>query len=167
MSASRCLALTGCLLLVLSSASSPQRHRGGRYDEQIRTEVAKVLAGKDDYKNVKAEVGDSVVTLTGNVELDSTRRFLVAKIRHIAHVSRVDNDVVLDPPAESDKAVYSRVQQRLEDAGLKGLTLKVREGAVTLEGIARNKQDRERAIQTARQTPGVKEVESKLTVAEH
>jgi osmotically-inducible protein OsmY len=166
MSALRSLALTACLLLAVASVSFAQRHRGGRYDDQIRAAVTKLLAERSNYKNVKSEVSDSVVTLTGSVELPSTRRHLVASIRRIQHVSRVDNDVVLDPPAESDQAVIGRLQQRLEDAGLKGITCRVREGAVTLEGIVRNNRDRERTVRLVKETPGVKEVSSKLTVAE-
>ena len=163
----RCVALTLFLLLTLPTLSPAQRtHRGGRYDEGIRTAVVRLLAGKSDYKNVKTEVGDSVVTLTGSVELASTRKFLVRRVRDIAHVNSVRNEIVLDPPAENDSAVLGRVQQRLEDAGLKGITLRVREGAVTLEGMVRTSRDRERAVQMVRETPGVKEVESKLTVAE-
>lgn len=166
MSALRSLALTACLLLAVSSLSFAQRHRGGRYDEQIRAAVTRLLSEKSDYKNVKSEVGDSVVTLTGAVQLPSTRKALVARIRHIPHVSRVDNDVVLDPPAENDQSVIGRLQQRLEDAGLKGITCKVREGAVTLEGIVRNDRERSRTVRLVRETQGVKEVSSKLTVAE-
>ncbi|MFI5103533.1 MAG: BON domain-containing protein [Terriglobales bacterium] len=167
MSAVRGIALTLFLLLTLPTFSPAQRaHRGGRYDEGIRTAVARLLAGKSDYKDVKAEVGDSVVTLTGSVELASTRKFLVRKVRDIAHVNSVRNEIALDPPAENDSAVLGRVQQRLEDAGLKGITLRVREGAVIVEGMVRNTRDRERALQMVRETAGVKEVESRLTVAE-
>jgi len=159
-------AVIACVLLAVSSAAFAQRHRGGRYDDQIRAAVTKLLSEKNNYKNVKSEVGDGVVTLTGAVELPSTRRYLVTKIRHIPHVSRVDNDVVLDPPAENDQAVYGRVQQRLEEAGLKGITCRVREGAVTVEGIVRSHRERERAVRLVKETPGVKEVSSKLTEAE-
>jgi osmotically-inducible protein OsmY len=152
------------LVLVLAGSSPGQRH--GERDERIRVAVAQLLASKSDYKNVKADVDDRIVTLRGNVELDSTRRFLVQRIRHIAHVERVRNELVLDPPAMEDKALLGRVQQQLEDSGFKGLTIKAHEGAVTLLGMVRNTQALERAIQIARQTPGVKEVESRLTVAE-
>ena len=47
-------------------------------DAQIRGRIAKVLAGNKDYKNVKAEVEDGIVTLTGDVELHGVRRDLVA-----------------------------------------------------------------------------------------
>ncbi len=148
------------------AGSGTTQRRGARYDQQIRESVAKLLTSKADYKNVKADVDDATVTLTGNVELDSTRRFLVQRARRIAHVNGVQNELVLDPPAMEDKTLYGHVQQELEDAGFKTLTIKAHEGAVTLLGIVRTVQDRERALRIARETKGVKEVESRLTVAE-
>lgn len=150
----------------LQTERSATQRRGARYDQQIRESVAKLLTSKADYKNVKADVDDATVTLTGNVELDSTRRFLVQRARRIAHVNGVQNELVLDPPAMEDKTLYGHVQQQLEDAGFKTLTIKAHEGAVTLSGVVRTEKDRERALQTVRATPGVKEVESRLTVAE-
>jgi osmotically-inducible protein OsmY len=41
--------------------------QGGRYDAQIRSRVAQVIAGNKDYKNVKADVEDGIVTLSGEL----------------------------------------------------------------------------------------------------
>jgi osmotically-inducible protein OsmY len=139
--------------------------RGGRYDQQIRVEVSRVLRKEAKYKKVKAEVEDSVVTLTGSVELDSTRRGLVDRIRKISHVEAVQNQVLLDPPALDDKLLYSRVTQGLADAGFEALKCTVHEGAVTLEGMVADQMQREHVIDLVRRMDGVKEVDARLSFA--
>jgi hypothetical protein len=62
----------------LAVCAAAGERQSGRYDAQIRGRIAKVLAGNKDYKNVKAEVEDGIVTLTGDVELHGVRRDLVA-----------------------------------------------------------------------------------------
>lgn len=59
---------TLCWMGLLVSAAVGQQ-QGGRYDAQIRARAAQMLAGNKNYKNVKAEVEDSMVSLSGDVEL--------------------------------------------------------------------------------------------------
>jgi hyperosmotically inducible periplasmic protein len=162
------LAATAACFLYLALVAPVQavsaQSRGGRYDEQIRTEVTKLLASKSECKNVKATVDDGVVTLTGNVELDSERRTLVTRVRRIAHVEEVDNQIVLSPPAPLDTVLYARVSRRLQDAGYSQVKVQVHEGAVILQGSVRTMRDRQSAVQLAWSTEGVKEVEAKLSV---
>ncbi len=141
--------------------------RGGRYDGQIRAKVQQILERENRYKKVKAEVEDSVVTLTGSVELDSSRRDLVDRIRKIPHVESVENGLILDPPAMPDTELYGRVQRNLEDAGYRALTLKVHEGVVILEGMVADQHERKRVLDLVRRIEGVKEVESRLSFASH
>jgi osmotically-inducible protein OsmY len=158
------VAAFGCMLALAASAVLAQA-RGGRYDQQILSNVARVLAGDPQCKNVTVEVEDGVVTLAGSVELDSTRRNLAARIRHIDHVVGVENQLVLSPPAPPDHVLYGEVQRRLLDAGYKDITIQVHEGAVVLNGIVRTQKDWNAARQIVGLTPGVKEVEAKLTIA--
>lgn len=139
--------------------------RGGRYDQQIGAEVSRLLGKEAKYKKVKANVEDSVVTLTGSVELDSTRRGLVDRVRKISHVEAVQNQVLLDPPALDDKLLYGRVTQNLADAGFQTLKCTVHEGAVTLEGMVADQKQRERVIDLVRRIDGVKEVDARLSFA--
>ena len=98
------------------------------------------------------------------MELDSERRTLVTRVRRIAHVEEVDNQIVLSPPAPLDNVLYARVSRRLHDAGYAQVTIHVHEGAVILEGSVRTMRDRHSAVQLAWSTEGVKEVEAKLAV---
>lgn len=150
---------------VAPGAAQVTRKQGGRYDQQIRSAVARIVRDKAEYKKVKAEVEDSVVTLTGSVELDSTRRTLVDRVRKIAHVEAVENHLVLDPPAVPDQELYGRVQRNLADAGFDTLKLRVHEGAVTIEGMVADQMQRQRVIELVRRTEGVKEVDARVSFA--
>ncbi len=156
-----------CTLLAAATVPATAQARGGRYDAQIKASVSELLKSKNEYKDVQALVEDSVVTLSGSVELDSTRQALLSRVRRIPHVESVESNVVLSPPAVPDQTLFGRVQRALADAGFAEVKIRVHEGAVRLEGTVRNARERERAIQLVRMTEGVKEVQaSSLTAAE-
>jgi len=159
--------LTLLALFLMAAIPAYAQHKGSRYDEQIRSAVANILTSHSEFRNVKSAVDDNVVRLTGSVELDSTRQNLLNKVKHIKHVHSVRNELVLNPPAPPDSALYGRVRQTLADIRLENITCKVHEGGVTLSGIVRNEKERQRAIEMVRSTEGVKEVRSQLTVAEN
>lgn len=161
----RFLALAVIAAGILCAASAaPSQTRGGRYDDEIRQAVARLLASKSECKNVKAVVDDGVVTLTGSVELDSERLTVVARVRRIPHVEEVENQILLAPPAPLDNVLYGRVSRRLRDAGYDQVSVHVHEGAVILQGNVRTERDRHSVVQLAWSTKGVKEVEAKLSV---
>ena len=137
---------------------------GGRYDQQINSNVARVLLSDKDCKDVSVLVEDGIVTLTGSVALDSTRRNLAVQISHISHVAGVDNQIVLSPPAPPDNILYSRVMSRLQEAGYGDVTAQVHEGAVILKGYVQTQRDYSWAREIVMLTPGVKEVEARLRV---
>ena len=138
--------------------------RGGRYDQQISSNVARVLLSDKDYKDVSVQVEDGIVTLTGSVVLDSTRRNLAAQIRHIPRIAGVDNQIVLSPPAPPDNILYGRVMSRLQESGYGDLTAHVHEGTVILKGYVRTQKDWAWAKEIVLLTPGVKEVEARLSI---
>jgi osmotically-inducible protein OsmY len=154
--------VVGCLLA--SAAWLVAEDRGGRYDQQISSSVARVLLTDKDYENVSVQVGDGIVKLTGSVVLDSTRRNLVVQIGHISHVVGVDNQVVLSLAAPPDNILYGRVMSRLRDSGYGDLTAQVHEGAVILKGYVRTQRDWSWAKEIVMLTPGVKEVEARPSI---
>jgi osmotically-inducible protein OsmY len=158
-----CIVGIWCLLAAAPGLSLAQE-RGGRYDQQIRSNVARVLLNDKDCKDVQAEVDDGIVVLTGSVVLDSTRRNIAVQVRHIPHVAGVENQLVLSPAAPPDNILYGRVMARLQDAGYEGVTAQVHEGAVILRGNVRTQRDWNSAKQIVILTPGVKEVEARLTI---
>lgn len=154
-----------CVLLAAAAVPATAQARGGRYDAQIEGRVTDLLKSRNEYKNVRAKVEDSVVTLSGSVELESTRQALISRVRRIPHVESVESNVTLIPPAIPDQTLYGRVQRTLADAGFAEVKIRVHEGAVRLEGTVRNAKERQRVIELARQTEGVKEVQASLLTA--
>ena len=106
------------------------------------------------------------MTLTGTVELDSMRQVFGIAVGKIEHVPGVRNQLVLSPPAIPDNILYSRVQRTLSDAGYVGISIRTHEGSVVLQGTVRNAKSLERLRQLVRLTPGVKEIECNVMVAE-
>ena len=99
--------------------------RSGRHGYQIRAELSQVLERNNAYRNITATVEDNVVFLAGNVELDSTRQALIARVRRIPHVESVETNVVLSPPAVPDQTLYGHVQRTLSDAGFGEIKFRV------------------------------------------
>ncbi len=138
---------------------------GGRHDQAILAATVKIVDNQKEYKNIHADVEDGVVTLTGTVELESSRSEIENSIRHVPHVKGVRNQVVLFPPPVLDQVLLHRLLASLKEAGYEDLKIKAHNGAVVLTGTVRTAQDRNRAIQLAWQTDGVREVQAQLSVA--
>lgn len=155
-----------CLLLCLSlTAGAASRPKGGRYDQKILASAQRIVQSCQACGKVSVAVEDGVVTLSGTVELDSTRLDLEGKIKHIAHAARVDDEIVLDPPAVPDQELATRLASRLVDEHFESVITIVHNGAVTLTGVVRNQEERERLLRIVYSTEGVKEVKTSLSVA--
>jgi osmotically-inducible protein OsmY len=152
-----------CALAVAAKAAQSQG--GGRYDHQILSNVARVLQGDPQYKNVTVTAEDGIVTLAGSVELDRARRALEVKVSHIPHVASVQNRLVLAPPAPPDNVLCGRVQETLTDAGYRGIVVEAHDGVVVLTGMVRTQRDWNLVKEMAGVTPGVKEVDARMSIA--
>jgi osmotically-inducible protein OsmY len=157
----RLITVIGVLCLALETGAALG---GGRYDQQILAGTQKIIADNSDYKNVHADVEDSIVTLTGTVKLESTRLALEDRVRHLANVGGVRNQVVLDPPVALDQVLFTRLNARLIDAGYEHIGLKVHNGEVILTGAVRTQQERSDVLQIVWATEGVREVQAQLTI---
>jgi osmotically-inducible protein OsmY len=162
----RWLSKIAVILCLLASPAwqGAGQNQGGRYDQQISSNAARVLLGAKDYHHVSVQVEDGIVILTGSVALDSTRRNLAVQIGHISHVAGVDNRLVLSPAALPDNILYGRVTSRLQETGYPDVTAQVHEGAVILSGYVRTQKDWARAREIVMLTPGVKEVDARLSI---
>ncbi len=72
------------------------------------------------------------------------------------------------PKDTSDDAIYDNVRRKLAlDQVVKGggLQVDVKAGVVTLSGSVEQEKQKERATKLAKQVPGVKSVENRLTIA--
>ncbi|HYL91812.1 MAG TPA: BON domain-containing protein [Alphaproteobacteria bacterium] len=154
-----------CLLICSSLAWTASQPKGGRYDQKILASAQHIVQSCRACSKVSVAVEDGVVTLGGTVELESTRQWLEGKMRRIAHAARVDDEIVLDPPAVSDQELATRLATRLVDEHFDSVTTIVHNGAVTLNGTVRDLEERERLLRIVQSTVGVKEVKTNLTIA--
>jgi hyperosmotically inducible protein len=171
---------TGCVLLVaigslLACATT---------DAGITTKVKAKLAADETVSAAQIEVdtADGVVTLTGNVDSEAAKSRALELTRDTDGVVNVVDRISArtasgrgDAPATGrtlgervdDAEITMSVKSRLlDDPLVKGLKIDVdtREGVVYLTGSVNTADERERAIQLARDTRGVLDVQANLTV---
>ncbi|MBI2681944.1 MAG: BON domain-containing protein [Acidobacteriales bacterium] len=153
------------MLAATSAFSQTGTRRGGRYDTQIDAAVAKFLASRPQFKNIRYAVEDHVITVTGPVELLSEKEALAARLRRITHVSRVLDLVHLHPTPVPDEALYSAVRTRLENARFEGINIRTHEGRVEISGTVGTRHLWARLMELVWNTPGVREVEDNIRIA--
>jgi osmotically-inducible protein OsmY len=152
-----------CVLTLCAQAVQSQG--GGRYDQQILSNLARVMAGDPEYRHVTVTAEDGIVTLAGSVALDRARRSLEVRVKHIQHVTGVENQLVLKPPALTDNILCGRLQETLADAGYQGIAIEVHDGVAVLKGTVPTQRDWNRVKEIAGRTQGVKEVDARMSIA--
>ena len=167
----------GAVLVVLAAVGC------GQTDPGITATVKSKLAADDQVKAyaINVDTADNVVTLTGTVDTATAKSRAVELATNTAGVSRVIDHITLGgatsaaPPAVpdaaqatlSDPALTGAINTALLGDGLvRGLKIDVdtRDAVVTLTGDVRSQAERDRALQIARDTPGVKNVQDRLRV---
>lgn len=139
-----------------------------------------VADGRVHASEIGVETTDGVVTLTGNVNSQEARDQALKLARETSHVRAVKDMISVrvgsaagDAPDPSrtigaridDAGITMRVKSRLlDDPVVKGLRIDVdtRGGVVFLTGKVASEAERKKAIQLARKTEGVKDVEANL-----
>jgi osmotically-inducible protein OsmY len=134
--------------------------------------------------DVKVKVEKGVVTLSGDVATPA-QKTEAARLANITGVTRVQNDIVVDP--DEDKTVADRIKAGLTKTGekitdawittkvkwfhlgedaLKGAEINVdtKDRVVTLKGTVKSEAGRARALELAKNTDGVTKVVDQLTI---
>lgn len=127
---------------------------------------------------IKVETVNGVVTLTGNIDSQAAKDRALQLARDTSGVVEVKDMISVregaahgDAPSPSrtvgervdDAGITSRVKSRLlDDPAVRGLKIDVdtREGVVYLTGSIPGQAEREKAVQIARATEGVRNVEA-------
>jgi len=152
----------------------------GSKDATVTGTVKTKLAADTHVKATEIEVQTSngIVTLTGNVDSQEAKDTALRIARETSGVRDVKDMIAVREGAHSgeapspdrtageridDAGITARVKSRLlDDPGVKGLKIDVdtREGVVYLTGSIPGAAERDKAVQIARATEGVRDVEA-------
>ena len=161
------------LAVVVSSlliTSSPLR--AADTDSRIESSAAKSYVFqtylKDD--SIKTESKDGIVTLTGTVADASHKSLAEDTVASLPGVKSVDNQLILkgeQPAKHSDTWINAKVKMALlfHRHVSSGTTVYVKDGVVTLQGVASSQAEKELTTEYVKDVENVKSVENNMTVA--
>jgi len=165
----RMLAVTTLALLVLLSMSAMAAT--GRYDQQIQQAVGQKIHEAKQLQYVKATVEDGIVTLTGTVGLYQDKLDAAKKVKKLANVNGVRNDVVVAGETVPDSQLRQKLAKKLAydrvgyyDNAFNYVAVDVKDGVVTLTGDTMWDVPKDTALAIVARTPGVKDVVSEVKV---
>ena len=156
------VAVTVALLVLLSMTAMASTNR---YDQPIQQAVSQKIQKAKQLQNVSSSVEDGIVTLTGTVSLYQDKLEAAKKIKKIANVSGVRNDIVVAGQNVPDSQLQRKLAKKLAydrvgyfDNAFNYIAADVKDGVVTLTGDAYWAPASDDAKMIAAGMPGVKEV---------
>jgi osmotically-inducible protein OsmY len=162
------VAMTMALLVLLSMTAMAAT---GRYDEQIQQAVSQKIHDAKKLQAVNSGVEDGIVTLTGTVNLYQDKLDAAKKIKKLANVTGVRNDIVVAGETVPDTQLEQKLAKKLAydrvgyyDNTFNYLAIEVKDGVVTLSGDTVWDVPKDSALAIVAQTPGVEDVVSDVTV---
>jgi len=163
----------GSLLAVglLSATLVAETGAAARYDNQVQNAVTQKLATKKQFSNVKVNVEDGIVTLTGTVDLYQRKLDAAKLARKASNVQGVRNLIVVAGPKVPDAQLEQKLATKLTyvregyDSAFDYFALGVKDGVVTVEGQDRTGVGRDEALAEIANMPGVKDVVENIKVA--
>jgi hyperosmotically inducible periplasmic protein len=165
----RMMAVTTLALLVLLSMSAVAAT--GRYDQQIQRAVSQKIHEAKQLQSVTSSVEDGIVTLTGTVDVYQDKLDAAKKVKKLANVNGVRNDVVVAGETVPDSQLQQKLAKKLAydrvgyyDNAFNYLALDVKEGVVTLTGDAMWDVPKDSSLAIVARTPGVKDVVNQVKV---
>ena len=165
----RMMAVTTLALLVLLSMSAMAAT--GRYDQQIQQAASQKIHEAKQLQSVTSSVEDGIVTLTGTVDLYQDKLDAAKKVKKLANVSGVRNDIAVTGQTVPDSQLQQKLAKKLAydrvgyyDNAFNYLALDVKDGVVTLSGDTMNDVAKDSALAIVTRTPGVKDVVNEVKV---
>ena len=132
------LAVTVALLVLLSMTAMAST---GRYDQQIQQTVSHKIHDAKQLQSVNSSVEDGIVTLTGTVSLYQDKLDAAKKIKKLANVTGVRNDIAVAGETVPDSQLQQKLAKKLAydrvgyyDNTFNYLALSVKDGVVTING---------------------------------
>ena len=162
------IALTMALTVLLSMTALAAT---GRYDQQIQQTVNAKIHDAKKLQNVSSSVEDGIVTLTGTVDLYQDKLDAANKIKKVANVTGVRNDITVAGDTVPDAQLEQKLAKKLaydrvgySDNAFNYVALGVKDGVVTLTGDAVWDVPKDSALAIVARTPGVKDVINDINV---
>jgi len=159
------------LLVLLSMTAMATTQPVGRYDQQIQQAVSRRMQEVKQLASVSSSVEDGIVTLTGTVDLYQDKLDAAKKIKKLANVAGVRNDITVGGETVADEQLQKQLSKKLTydrmgyfDNAFNYITTNVKDGVVTLSGATYWDVPRESAVATAARTPGVRDVVNDVKV---
>jgi len=156
-------------LLVLLSVTAMAAT--GRYDEQIQQAVSRKIHDAKQLQSVSSSVEDGIVTLTGTVNLYQDKLDAAKKVKKIANVTGVRDDIVVAGESVPDSQLQQKLAKKLTydrvgyyDNAFNYIALNVKDGVVTLTGDTLFDVPKDSALAIVARTPGVKDLVNDVTV---
>jgi hyperosmotically inducible periplasmic protein len=163
------VAVTVALLVLLSMTAFAANN--GSYDQQIQQAVSQKMHGTKQLQSVNSSVDDGIVTLTGTVNLYQDKLNAAKKIKKVANISGVRNNILVAGANVSDDQLEQKLAKKLAydrvgyfDNTFNYLALAVQNGVVTLEGDTVYDTPKDSAMAIVASTPGVKDVVDNVKV---
>ncbi|HLI76733.1 MAG TPA: BON domain-containing protein [Acidobacteriaceae bacterium] len=113
------------------------------------------------FKDIHASVLNGVVTLTGSVNIYSTKFDAERAVSRIAGVRGIQDDIQVAGPEVSDALLQSRIEHRVRT---KAISVTVHNGVVDLVGQHVDPLSASAALSTAANTPGVQGIVDRISV---
>lgn len=164
----RMFATTLALLVLLSMTAMAAT---GRYDQQLQQAVSQKIHDARQLQNVSSSVEDAIVTLTGTVDLYQDKLDAAKKVKKLAHVAGVRNQIAVAGQTVPDGQLQQKLAKKLAydragyyDNAFNYLALDVKNGVVTVSGATYNDVGRDSALAIVNRMPGVKDVVNQVKV---
>jgi hyperosmotically inducible periplasmic protein len=161
-------ALIVALLVLLSMTAMAAT---GRYDQQIQQAVSQKIHDAKQLQSVNASVEDAIVTLTGTVGLYQDKLDAGKKVKKLANVAGVRNDIAVAGETVPDNRLQQKLAKQLAydrvgyyDNAFNYVAASVKDGCVTLSGYTVYDVPKDSALAIVARTPGVKDVVNDVDV---
>jgi osmotically-inducible protein OsmY len=143
----------------------------GRYDQQIQQAASQKVHDAKQLQSVSSSVEDGIVTLTGTVGLYQDKLDAAKKVKKLANVTGVRNDIAVAGKNVADDQLQKKLAKQLAydrvgyyDNAFNYVALNVKDGVVTLNGDTINDVAKDSALAIVARTPGVKDVVNEVSV---
>ena len=152
-------------------ATAQMSSRQAQQDKDIQAAVTAQLEKKELFRDLKAEVNEGIVTISGEVPLYVDKMNAEKRVRKVKDVDGVRNHVEVGGPGVADDEIRENLSTKLryDRVGygivFNNLGVDVNNGVVTIAGNVRGYPDRDSALAIVSTTAGVKEVVDEIDVA--